>query len=39
MSDALSLTGPIDPEPVDCSFYTGVYEERYSIGDSGDNCT
>ena len=39
MSDALSLTDPIDPEPVDCSSYTVVYEERYCIGDSGDNCT
>jgi hypothetical protein len=39
MSDALSLRDPIDPEPVDCSSYTVVYEERYCIGDSGDNCT
>ena len=39
MNDALSLTAPIDPGPVDCTTYTVVYEERYCIGDSGDNCT
>jgi len=39
MNPALSLEAPPEPGPVDCSTYTVVYEERYCIGDSGDNCT
>ncbi|MEO6837662.1 MAG: hypothetical protein ABI261_02930 [Ginsengibacter sp.] len=33
MGDALSVMAPPAPEPVDCSSYTIIYEERYCVGD------
>lgn len=33
MGDALSVMAPPSPEPVDCSTYTIIYEERYCVGD------